>query len=87
MGTALRPDDLMMTHGRRPRRPPLTMWQLSFSGVTEQEGLHLRSSPPASILQEALRRVEGWMEPVPMMVSERARGGAGGISHQVNRIY
>lgn len=50
------------------RRPPLTMWQLSFSDVTEEQGLQLRSMTPPQLLEEAARRTASWMEPVPDMV-------------------
>ena len=58
------------------RRPPLTMWQLSFSGVSEEEGLALRGASPAQLLAEAGRRMAGWMNPVQDMVGA-GRGGGG----------
>ena len=41
-----------------------TMWQLSFSGMTEKEALDLKASGYPSIVQEALKKTDGWFTPV-----------------------
>ncbi|CAM9162742.1 unnamed protein product, partial [Ectocarpus fasciculatus] len=46
----------------------LTMWQLSFSGLSEEEALNLRRTGPAAIVQEALRRTETWFDAVLEMI-------------------
>lgn len=51
-----------------------TMWQLSFSGLSEQETTALRRSSPEAILNEALRRTEGWFAPVADMINATLPG-------------
>ena len=46
----------------------LTMWQLSFSDFTEEEGVWLRSAKPEELLNEALRRCKDWFNPVCDMI-------------------
>ena len=46
----------------------LTMWQLSFSDFTEEEGVRLRSAGPEELLNEALRRCKDWFNPVCDMI-------------------
>jgi hypothetical protein len=52
----------------------LTMWQLSFSDLTEEEGCRLRSAAPDDLLAEALKRCEGWFEPVCGMIKGTPKG-------------
>lgn len=52
----------------------LTMWQLSFSDYTEDEGARLRSAGPTELLNEALRRCKGWFEPVSDMIKCTPKG-------------
>ena len=47
----------------------LTMWQLSFSDFSEEEGARLRTASPEELLKEALRRCKGWFEPVCDMIN------------------
>jgi FAD binding domain len=47
----------------------LTMWQLSFSDFSEEEGARLRTASPEELLSEALRRCKGWFEPVCDMIN------------------
>ena len=47
----------------------LTMWQLSFSDFTEEEGIRLRSASAEDLLKEALRRCNGWFDPVCDMIN------------------
>lgn len=49
-------------------QPGLTMWQLSFSGLTEEQATALRKSSPEDILQEALRRTSKWFAPVQDLI-------------------
>jgi hypothetical protein len=55
-------------HCAESAQPGLTMWQLSFSGLSEEQATALRRSSPADILAEALRRTEGWFEPAQAMI-------------------
>jgi salicylate hydroxylase len=48
--------------------PQLTMWQLSFSGLSEQQAHELRRRSCAELLAEARRRTAGWLDPVSQMV-------------------
>eukprot|EP01042_Synura_sphagnicola_P006037 gene6037-7704_t len=48
--------------------PAQTMWQLSFSGISEADASALKSSSPEAIIKEALRRTEGWFNPVQEMI-------------------
>lgn len=48
--------------------PQLTMWQLSFSGLSEAEALELKSSGPAALLDYALERVSDWFPMVADMI-------------------
>ena len=50
------------------RKTKLTMWQLSFSDFTEEEGIRLRSASAEDLLKEALRRCNGWFDPVCDMI-------------------
>ena len=52
----------------------LTMWQLSFSDYTEEEGLKLRSLSSDELLSEALRRCNGWFDPVCDMIKCTPKG-------------
>lgn len=47
----------------------LTMWQLSFSDFTEEEGMRLRSASADDLLAEATRRCKGWFDPVCDMIN------------------
>lgn len=47
----------------------LTMWQLSFSDFTEEEGAQLKTAGPDALLAEALKRCKGWFEPVCDMIN------------------
>ena len=49
---------------------PLTMWQLSYSEVDEGAARALGSTPASSLLQAALARTAGWMEPVAEMLAQ-----------------
>lgn len=51
-----------------------TMWQLSFSGLGEQEALLLKGRSPNELLAEALRRTEGWLDPVKQLISSTPSG-------------
>lgn len=46
----------------------LTMWQLSFSNMNEADAIKLKTACPEILLQEALSRTAGWMEPVKDML-------------------
>ena len=46
-----------------------TMWQLSFSGVTEEEVLDLKATGCVAVVQEALKRTEGWFSPVQDLIN------------------
>jgi 2-polyprenyl-6-methoxyphenol hydroxylase-like FAD-dependent oxidoreductase len=47
---------------------PITMWQLSFSGLSETEALQLRAAPPEAMVAEALRRTKNWLPPVADLI-------------------
>jgi hypothetical protein len=47
-----------------------TMWQLSFSGISETEAMALRGSSALEMIQEALRRTEGWIDVVRSLISD-----------------
>lgn len=49
-------------------QPQLTMWQLSFSCPEFDSGLNLHSMCRDDLLKEALRRTDGWMDPVQDLV-------------------
>jgi hypothetical protein len=49
-----------------------TMWQLSFSGLTEDEAQQLRSLSPRQLLDAALHRTENWLSPVGDLVKATA---------------
>lgn len=51
-----------------------TMWQLSFSGLSEVEATALRKATPEAILSEALRRTAGWFAPVADMIKATLPG-------------
>lgn len=51
-----------------------TMWQLSFSGLSEEEATALRRSSSDEILREALRRTAGWFAPVAEMIKATLPG-------------
>lgn len=46
-----------------------TMWQLSFSGVTEKETLDLKAAGCLAVVQEALKRTDGWFSPVHELIN------------------
>ena len=46
----------------------LTMWQLSFSGLTEKEGLSLKAMTTEQLQIEALRRTNNWFHPVQELI-------------------
>jgi 2-polyprenyl-6-methoxyphenol hydroxylase-like FAD-dependent oxidoreductase len=46
----------------------LTMWQLSFSDFDENDGKKLKSATSEELLAEAMRRCEGWFDPVCDMI-------------------
>ena len=48
----------------------LTMWQLSFSGVDEKEGLRLKKASSEDIKAEAMRRTSSWLEPVAALIHQ-----------------
>ncbi|KAJ1416220.1 hypothetical protein B484DRAFT_454335 [Ochromonadaceae sp. CCMP2298] len=48
--------------------PQLTMWQLSFSGLSEEQAQHMRRLSCTELLAEARRRTAGWLDPVSDMV-------------------
>lgn len=48
--------------------PELTMWQLSFSGLSEEEANALRMRSPEELVSEALRRTNSWFSTVQDMV-------------------
>lgn len=52
------------------KKDNLTMWQLSFSGMSEEEGLKLKTQQPELILQEALKRVSNWFKDVSNIFEE-----------------
>jgi len=47
----------------------LTMWQLSFSDVGEDEALWLKTASPSDLRAEASRRTASWMSPVADMIA------------------
>jgi len=47
----------------------LTMWQLSFSGLTEEQATSLRSLPAPALLAEAKRRMANWFPPCSALVA------------------
>jgi len=49
-----------------------TMWQLSFSGLSEEEAAQLRSRSPRQLLDAALKRTTGWFSPVEALVRHTA---------------
>jgi salicylate hydroxylase len=52
-----------------PEAPPLTMWQLSFSGLTEMAATALGATDAAALLAEAQRRTAGWFDPVSDLIA------------------
>lgn len=50
--------------------PQLTMWQLSYSGLTEQEAELLRTKTSSELISDALFRTNGWLHPVFNMINE-----------------
>ena len=59
----------LKSHDEKISNTRLTMWQLSFSDFSEEEGARLRTASPEELLNEALRRCEGWFEPVCDMIN------------------
>lgn len=51
-----------------PFSDELTMWQLSFSDISESDAQTLRSAVSAHILEEARRRVCDWFHPVEELI-------------------
>jgi hypothetical protein len=47
---------------------PLVMWQLSFSGLSEEESSLLRKLSFSELVRYALTRVSGWFSPVPELL-------------------
>mmetsp|Transcript_12511 Transcript_12511/g.12592 ORF Transcript_12511/g.12592 Transcript_12511/m.12592 type:complete len:227 (-) Transcript_12511:15-695(-) len=54
--------------------PALTMWQLSFSDISEKDAKELQKSKESDILQEALRRTTGWFDPVQELIRQTVLG-------------
>jgi 2-polyprenyl-6-methoxyphenol hydroxylase-like FAD-dependent oxidoreductase len=50
--------------------PQLTMWQLSYSGLTEREAELLRTKSSPELISDALIRTSGWIKPVYNMINE-----------------
>jgi salicylate hydroxylase len=50
--------------------PAVTMWQLSFSGVDDDEATKFRSCTSAELRHQALARTSGWMSPVKELIEE-----------------
>jgi hypothetical protein len=48
----------------------LHMWQLSFSGLTLEQAVSMRTQSPQSLLEQALQRTTGWTQPVQQMLQE-----------------
>jgi 2-polyprenyl-6-methoxyphenol hydroxylase-like FAD-dependent oxidoreductase len=46
----------------------LTMWQLSFAGLTEEEAILLRGRSSAEMLAHAIERVQGWFDPIAEII-------------------
>eukprot|EP01038_Epipyxis_sp_PR26KG_P008688 gene8688-11739_t len=44
------------------------MWQLSFSGISEEEGLQLRSFSFQQLRDEALKRTKDWFHPIGELI-------------------
>lgn len=51
-----------------------TMWQLSFSGLSEEEARRLRKLSEAGLLEEATRRTKDWFDPVPDLIRSTVPG-------------
>lgn len=47
----------------------VTMWQLSFSGLSEIEGQALKNCSGSELLRESMRRVSTWFDPVSALVA------------------
>ena len=60
--------------GAENAQPGLTMWQLSFSGLSEEQASALRRASPADILAEALRRTTGWLAPTRELIAQTLTG-------------
>ena len=56
----------------------LTMWQLSFSGVSAEEAAQLRLCSQAELLSEARRRTDGWFPPVQDLIDGTIEGAVWG---------
>eukprot|EP00605_Chrysophyceae_sp_TOSAG23-4_P002972 GSChrysophyteH1.ASY1.ANO1.3274.1 assembled CDS len=48
----------------------LHMWQLSFSGLTLEQAVSMRTQSPQSLLEQALQRTNGWTQPVQQMLQQ-----------------
>jgi 2-polyprenyl-6-methoxyphenol hydroxylase-like FAD-dependent oxidoreductase len=70
--------DALSSSYKRNNSSSLTMWQLSFSGLTESEALCLRSLSFDDLIAEALRRTASWFAPVQEMIRSTATGEAWG---------
>lgn len=52
-----------------PCQSRLTMWQLSFNGLTEEEAILLRNKSPEDMLLIAKEKVSSWFHPVVDVIS------------------
>jgi hypothetical protein len=52
------------------RTNQLTMWQLSFSGLSEAEANMVKSLTTEDLITEAKRRTKGWLHPVEILIHE-----------------
>ena len=54
----------------------VTMWQLSFSGISEDSALSLKNSSHEELVAEALRRTKDWFSPVDDLIRNTLPGEA-----------
>jgi 2-polyprenyl-6-methoxyphenol hydroxylase-like FAD-dependent oxidoreductase len=54
--------------GGNDTSPPITMWQLSFSGLSDDQAKELRAKSPSELIVETLKRVEGTFAPIKMLI-------------------
>ncbi len=68
--------DTVTSHTRtfNHKHASLTMWQLSFSGLSEQDALKLKSMSFDDLIAEAQRRTASWFSPVQEMIAGTALG-------------
>jgi len=58
----------------KDKEPGITMWQLSFSNFSESQAHDLRHSSEHDLIQLALTRTTGWLDPVKDLIQNTISG-------------